>query len=105
MQHLVSNLYDGTYVVSFQHLEPKSSIKEYRACYFSKIDAIGRETGETRYAVHDLVKDYVIEAMKQELPEFFTRDAASTRYLTLEGWVVLLERLDLWAFTEYNIIL
>jgi hypothetical protein len=105
MEHLISNLYDGNYLISFQRLEPKSSVKDYRACYFAKIDALGAEVGETRYGMHGLVKDSIIDVMIDEVPQVFLRDEASTKYLTLEGWTILLERLDIWAFTEYNVIL
>lgn len=105
MRHLIENLFEGQYIISFQRVVPKSNVKEYRACYFAKIDMIASEVGETRYDVHTLVKEHIIEPMLNELPDLFTQNVISTRVLTLSGWVVLLERLDLWAFTEYSVIL
>lgn len=100
-------LFDGYYLVSFMRLNPQSDIKEYRACYFAKIDAIASEAGETRYDMHELVKDEIITDMQNLNPELFTDDGVevSTRYLTPEGWIALLDRLDLWAFVNYNTIL
>lgn len=106
MRNLITNLFPGRYLVSFQRIEPKSNVKDYRACYFAKIDAIRSEIGEERYTVHEFVKEYVIANMAEDVPEVFMKqEVISTRYLTLEGWSILLERLDLWAFTQYNIIL
>jgi hypothetical protein len=105
MMHLISTLFDGHYLISFQRIEPKSTVKDYRACYFSKIDTIAFELGSSRYEVHADVKEIILNRMIEETPELFTRDNASTKYLVLEGWGNLLERLDLWAFTEFNIVL
>ena len=98
-------LFDGTYLVSFMRLRPQSEIKEYRACYFAKIDAIANDVGDTRYGIHELVKQELITNMVDEAPDLFTDEEVSTKYLTPEGWIALLERLDLWAFTNYNIVL
>lgn len=103
--HIIENLFDGRYIISYQKIDPKSTVKEYRACYFFKIDAIAAEVGETRYVMHEYVKEMIIEQMIDQTPELFTKQLPSTKYLTLEGWVNLLERLDIWAFTEYNVVL
>jgi hypothetical protein len=60
MKHLIENLYEGQYLISFQRLSPKADVKEFRKCYFAKIDALAFEVGDTRYGVHELVKEYVI---------------------------------------------
>jgi hypothetical protein len=98
-------LFDGTYLVSFMRLRPQSEIKEYRACYFAKIDALAAEAGETRYSMHELIKDEILTDMIDSTPELFTTLETTTKYLTPEGWIALLERLDLWAFVNYNTIL
>lgn len=107
LDHLTSILYDGQYLITFQRLEPKSSIKDYRRCYFSKLDALAFEAGDTRYGMHGLIKEHIIEKMIEENPEFFhsVLPEASTTYLNEMGWVNILDRLDLWAFTTYNVIL
>lgn len=102
---LLENLYEGTYLISFLRLNPKSTIKDYRACYFAKIDAIGAEVGETRYDIHELIKEHVMSKMLDEIPEVFTTEGITTQNLTENGWVVLLEAVDLWAFTEYSIVI
>lgn len=103
--HLVENLFDGRYLISYLRLSPKSTIKDYRRCYFLKIDTIAAEVGDTRYGIHELVKEYIMEDMMQKTPELFQDEEISTKSLSLEGWIVLLERLDIWAFVEYNIVL
>jgi hypothetical protein len=107
MQHFIEKLDDGTYLMSLQRIEPKSDIKDYRACYFAKIDILKDEVGEGRYDLHELVKENVISVMADEVSEVFLHEewGLSTRNLTLEGWRIFLERFDLWAFTEYNVIL
>lgn len=105
LKHLISLLFEGKYLISFQRLEPKSTIKDYRSCYFAKLDALARDNGETRYWMHSMVKDEILSSMLEEMPTLFNGDELSTKYLTVEGWVVLLERLDIWAYTTYGTIL
>lgn len=105
MQNLISNLFDGTYLISMERIAPKSNVKDYRACYFAKIDILAAEVGETRYSMHEIVKENVVSEMMDELPSLFVPVEATTKALTLEGWTVLLKRLDIWAFTEYNVVL
>lgn len=109
VQNMLDILYDGTYLVSFQRIAPKSTLKELRAAYFAKIDILAYETGHSKYEMHDLVKDNTLRSLVKELPELYEqpkfRKDVSTMGLTDKGWIALLERLDLWAFTEYNIIL
>ena len=105
MNHLTDMLFDGRYLISFQRISPNSTVKQYRGCYFVKIDTIALECGYSRYEIHEEIKDSIISQMIEEIPQVFTAETASTKYLTLEGWMILLERLDLWAFTEFNIIL
>jgi hypothetical protein len=106
MRHLIENLRDGRYLISFQELNPQSSVKEYRRCYFAKIDGLRFDSGEDRYSLHEIVKENILAPMYDELPELFEDGSElSTKLLTLEGWPVLLERLDLWAFIEYGAIL
>jgi hypothetical protein len=107
LQFFKDTLYNGNYLISFERIEPQSNVKEYRACYFAKIDRLRYEAGEGRYELHELVKEHVLSPMYEELPSlFYTEEGgASTKNLTLTGWSVLLERLDLWAFMEYNTIL
>jgi hypothetical protein len=105
---LIENLYEGKYLVSYQLLSPQSDIKDYRRCYFAKIQALGDENGETKHSMHEIVRDEILDKMLKETPEVFIDGSASslsTNSLTLEGWLVLLERLDLWAFMEYGTIL
>lgn len=102
---LIEFLYDGRYLISFQRINPLSDIKDYRRCYFAKLDALAQDIGEDRYSMHQHVKDQVISRMANEVPEAFTVPVISTRSLTKEGWSVLLERLDLWAFVEYGTVL
>lgn len=104
-KHLVSMLYEGKYLMTLQRLEPKSDIKSYRRCYFAKLDALAAEVGEERYSMHEIIKDNVLSDMIKQTPEAFTLEVTSTKYLTTTGWVILLERLDLWAFLEYGTIL
>lgn len=108
-KRMLEILYDGVYLVSFQRIAPKSTIKDFRAAYFAKIDILADETGHTRYEMHDIVKNYVLSDLAESLPEVIESKgeefAVSTKGLTIEGWPILLERLDLWAFTEYNVIL
>lgn len=103
--HLTDNLFDGRYLVSCQRINPRVTIKDFRACYFAKIDGLAFEVGETRYGVHHIVKDIVLSRMLEELPDLFTEQLVSTRYLSLDGWGNFLERLDLWAYLEYGVIL
>lgn len=105
MNGMLQTLFPGRYLLSFQRLEPKSSIKDYRRCYFAKIDALGSETGHSRYEMHDLVKNHLLTQLLEQIPEIMVNDVISTSSLNEEGWTVLLEALDLWAFTEYSVIL
>lgn len=107
LSNLESILYEGRYIVTFQRLNPLKTQKEYRACYFAKIDALAFDIGDTRYSLHESVKDIILNKMIEETPEAFNNiiPEASTQYLTLEGWIIFLERLDLWAFIEHNVIL
>lgn len=105
MDALIQILYDGRYLITFQRLDPKSTIKDYRRCYFAKIDALGFETGHTRYEMHALVKDELLSKIIDQLPELVEDEIITTKNLTEESWGVLLEALDLWAFTEYSVIL
>ena len=102
---MLQTLFAGRYLITFQRLEPKSSIKDYRRFYFAKIDALGAETGHTRYEMHELVKNHVLTDIGYQLPELTTDGGISTGSLNEEGWVLLLEALDLWAFTEFSVIL
>jgi hypothetical protein len=100
------NFRDGEYLVGVQLLNPKANVKDYRAAYFAKIDIIKDEVGEDRYSIHNIVKDEVLSDMLEKTPQLFNKiDELSTKNLKLEGWTILLERLDLWTFIEYNIIL
>lgn len=105
VKHIYDIMFDGRYLVTFQQLNPQSNIKDYRRCYFAKLDALAAEAGEDRYSMHEYVKDQVVSRMLEEMPELFSIAIVSTRSLLLEGWSVLLERLDLWAFIEYGTIL
>lgn len=105
IKHIYDIMFDGRYLVTFQQLNPQSNIKDYRRCYFAKLDALAAEAGEDRYSMHEHVKDQVVSRMLEEMPELFSISIVSTRSLLLEGWSVLLERLDLWAFIEYGTIL
>lgn len=104
---LTDMLFDGRYLVSFQRLNPLSSTTEYRRCYFAKVDAIAFETGETRYNTHMHLKTEILNKMVEETPKIFTipMPEPSTGYLSLEGWLVFIERVDIFAFVHYNIIL
>jgi hypothetical protein len=105
IQSLSSILDNGKYLVSFQKLQPKSDIKDYRRCYFFKVDTIAFETGHSRYEMHELIKSSLFTDLMEQIPELFIDNTISTRNLTLEGWIVVLAALDLWAFTEYSIII
>lgn len=105
LKHIFDTMFDGRYLVSFQRIDPKSGIKEYRRCYFAKLDALASDAGEDRYSMHELVKEELISRMQEEVPEAFTVPVVSTRSLTEEGWSILLERLDLWAFVQYGTVL
>lgn len=106
-EQLLKNLLPGRYLVSFQRLDPKSTLKDYRAAYFAKIDALASELGDTRYSTHEDVKRELFEKMVEETPELFicALPMCSTKYLTLEGWQAFIQRLDIWAFINHNIIL
>lgn len=99
------SLENGKYLFTIEKLEPLSAPKEYRACYFAKIDILKDELGDDRYSVHSLIKEHVLEPMMQELPELFESEEISTKSLLLEGWKPFIQRLDIWAFTEHNVIL
>lgn len=98
-------LFDGQYLITFQRLNPQSSIREYRRCYFAKIDALAAEVGETRYDIHEIVKDEVLKEMLTNTPQLFYSETLTTNQLTEAGWVVFIEQLELWAFTTYGVIL
>lgn len=96
---------ESAYVVSVQRLDPQATIKDYRRCYFAKLDALSKSVGEGRYDLHEMVKEYIIAEMVKELPDLFNVPLASTTAMWDEGWPVLLERLDLWAFLTYEVVL
>lgn len=87
-----NNLKDGDYIIIVLPCDPQSDIPTYRKVYFAKIDFLGKETGHTKYEMHELVKTHLL-------------DNVSTKYLAREGWLMLLERLDLWAFQQYEVVL
>ena len=105
LKHLIDNLFDGDYLISFQRINPMSEQAEYRACYFAKIDMLAAEVGETKYPLHNYIKEEVLAPFLHEQPEYFTHPTASTKYLTEAGWAMFLQRFDLWAFTTYGVIL
>ena len=107
LQSLTDMLYEGRYLVSFERLNPMSDIKEYRRCYFSKLDALAFEAGETRYAMHDVVKVEVLQKMIDETPALFNvhLPELSTKYLTRDGWVAFIKAVDLFAYVNYGMIL
>jgi len=105
VKNILDILFDGRYLVTLQRIDPKSDVKDYRRCYFAKLDELARDAGEDRYSLHAIIKDQVMLPMMEETPELFADGAISTGSLTLEGWTVFIERFDLWSFTEYGIIL
>ncbi len=105
LQGLLNGLSDGTYLISFQRMAPKADIKDYRACYFAKIQMLGDEVGHTKQEMHEIVKEHVLIKMLNETPALFTELVLTTKALTDEGWIALLEQMDFWAWTEYHVIL
>lgn len=83
---------DGDYIVSIHPIKPQSDIKTYRRVYFAKITFLAKEVGETKFAMHDMVKDGLL-------------NGGSTQELDEKNWILLFERLDLWAWDNYGIIL
>jgi hypothetical protein len=102
---LFEMLFDGKYLITIQGLNPKSSIKDYRACYFAKLDALAADVGETRYDLHEIVKGEILVEMLKNTPELFHTETLSTQQLNEYGWMVFIEQLELWAFTTYGVIL
>ncbi len=109
MTGVLEGFTDGRYLVSFQRLDPKSEEKDYRGCYFAKVQMLGDEVGHTKYEMHNLIKEHVLTPMVEEIPTIYRearlRKEITTRGLTLEGWSILLERLDFWAWDNYHVIL
>lgn len=106
IQGVLDGFTDGRYLVSFQRLDPKSEEKDYRACYFAKVQMLGDEVGHTKYEMHELIKEHVLKPMVDGMSELFANEGiVSTTALDLEGWLVFLERLDFWAWDNYHVIL
>jgi len=103
---LIKNIPNGRLIITLQTVNPQADVAEYRAVYFAKIDFLCKEVGEKRYDMHDLVKEYVIFPMMEQLPDLFSNtEVISTKHLSVDGWPNLIERLELWTFITYNIIL
>jgi alanine dehydrogenase len=98
VEKLYNFLKDGTYLITFQHLNPKSDEDTYRALYFMKISIIAGETGHSKPEMHEIVKEELIKKL-------YSKDSVSKGSLTLKEWVGLLATIELWAFQTYEIIL
>ena len=98
VEKLFNFLKDGVYLVTFQHLNPKSDEDTYRAVYFQKLSFIAEQTGHTKPDMHEIVKENLIMKL-------YEKDSVSRGSLTLEEWVGLLRSIDIWAFQTYEIIL
>lgn len=106
MNKLTATLTEGRYLITIMKLNPLSEIKEYRACYFVKLDTLCKDAGETRYDMHEYVKKEILQSMLDESPQVFDGcKTLSTKCLNKDGWYILLDRLDIWAFINYNVIL
>jgi len=86
-----TNIEEGKYLIQLTRLNPQKEEKVYRALYFAKLDYLCKEVGEKRYDLHDIIKNLLIQG--------------STADFTPDDWLVFLETFELWAFTEYNVIL
>lgn len=98
LNKLYAFIKNGVYLVTFQHLNPKSDEDTYRAVYFQKLSFIAEQTGHTKPDMHEIVKENLIQKLYQ-------KDSVSKGSLTLEEWVGLLQSIDIWAFQNYEIIL
>jgi hypothetical protein len=105
-KNLLKSLSNGEYIVSIRKVDPKSDIKDYRACYFAKLDILRHEVGESKEDLHEIIKQYLLFPLLSEIHDGDENvPTLTTKNLDHKGWAMLLERLDLWAFTEYNVIL
>ena len=105
-QFITNNLQDGNYILSLESRIARSTEKEYRGCYFSKLEFLAREVGENKKELHEIIKNEVLDLMYTEVPEMFIKEnIISTTNLTLDGWLQYIERLDLWSYLEYGVVL
>jgi hypothetical protein len=86
----------GTYLVTFQHIDPKADAKAYRGLYFVKVQTIAEETGHSKKEMHEIVKQNFLQ-------QVVGKD--STKDLSLEEWLGVIKALDLWAYQTYEVIL
>lgn len=98
------SLIDGRYLLTLQSLNPQAEEKDYRAAYFAKLETLGSEVGETKKDMHEYAKEHVLRPMMLQIPELFDSTELSTKSLSEEAWVIFLQRFDLWAWKEYNVI-
>lgn len=96
LDKLYNFLKQGSYLVTFQLLDPQADLKTYRGLYFVKVQAIAEETGHGKKEMHAILKEHL-------LPVLFKKN--STKDLSLEEWLGLVKAIDLWAFQTYGVII
>lgn len=89
-------LKEGIYFVTFTELNPQTDEKTYRGTYFMKLQFIADETGHDKQAMHEIVKEHLIQKL-------YGKD--STKELTLEEWLGLLKAMEIWAFQTYQVVI
>lgn len=89
-------LKNGSYFVTFHFLNPQMDEKTYRGTYFMKLQFIANETGHDKATMHEIVKEHVI---------FAVTGKGSTKELTLEEWIGVLQAMEIWAFQTYSVVI
>lgn len=98
LQKLYTFLKEGTYLVTFQHLNPQADEPTYRAAYFAKLQNLADETGHSKPEMHEIIKEHVLAPL-------YNKHTTKKGSLTLEEWVGLLKSIDIWAFQTYDIVI
>lgn len=87
-------LEDGDCVMTVELLPNPKTIEEYRAQYFAMRDLVAKETGNTKFDIHEKAKDKFLMSMTN-----------TTKELDEEGWRSFIKRFKDWSWEHFNVYL